>query len=389
MTGRLLISYAEMIRSIFRLILIGLLILGADAQAQTEPATAPSTGPATTRRARWEMTIPAGFVKVVVSQDRQAICTAEDESWVKAALSSAAPATKPSTMPANLIELVQSHRDPLVKQIASDFAISDTGSINKLIDETVIPDLKKLLDFHAPIYFLVIEREKLREIVKGGWGAPKFYYNRVADEVSFQNAVALSLENMDDFVLPVTYKSTDSPEQKQQQLRNAVTEMESGIDMRIAAQGQILLQQALIHFMDQQVFAPIKPEKGQEWFAIGVEGVYSARYVAMVNSAPVEGILRDMTRDQPGNPIRTHTIDLLHLTPPAQLKPQYSAAYFDAMRRKSVSVVNGWLAKSPQDAVAKVVAAIAKSKPADGDALLKIIKDETGADLKEQVQAKF
>ena len=60
----------------------------------------------------------------------------------------------------------------------------------------------------------VLEQENinwLKEIVKAGWGAPKFYYNRVADDVAYQFAIALSLDNMDDHVYPVIYRESDSP----------------------------------------------------------------------------------------------------------------------------------------------------------------------------------
>src|SRR5215468_2245977 len=88
----------------------------AAAAAQTVPLTAPTTtttGPATTQRVRWQMTMPSGFVKVVAG-DRVAICDPADESWVKTALADAPPATKPSTMPADLIQRVVDHRAALV-----------------------------------------------------------------------------------------------------------------------------------------------------------------------------------------------------------------------------------------------------------------------------------
>src|SRR5215510_7114843 len=96
-------------------------LLAAQGIAQT---TSPTTRPATTQRVRWQITLPPGFVKVAVG-DRLAICDAADEAWVKEALTSAPPATKPTTMPADLLDRLASHRAALVKQMSTDFAVSD------------------------------------------------------------------------------------------------------------------------------------------------------------------------------------------------------------------------------------------------------------------------
>src|SRR5947209_7832742 len=105
--------------------LTALLLLGEIGIAQTTaPTSAPATGPATTRRARWELVLPPGFVKLSVG-DHLAICDAADEPWVKEALSSTTAATRPTTMPADLITRLNSHRPALLKQMTSDFGLSD------------------------------------------------------------------------------------------------------------------------------------------------------------------------------------------------------------------------------------------------------------------------
>src|SRR5205809_1171424 len=223
------------ISSLFAIVIVG---IAANALAQTPPATSATTstsGPATTRRVRWRMTPPPGFVKVSVG-DRVAICDPADEAWVKPALTAAPPATKPSTMPTELIQRVTDRRATLAKQLATDFAISDQASIDKLIDQTILPDLHKLQEFHAPIYFMPIAREKLKDLVKGGWGDPKFYYNRAADDVAFMRAIALSTEDMDDYVMPLIYDPTDSVEARQKVMREQVTDLEASVMSRVAVQ---------------------------------------------------------------------------------------------------------------------------------------------------------
>src|SRR5438067_3806054 len=101
-----------MIHKITSLFVIVIAVVAANTSAQTAPGTAPTTsatGPATTRRVRWQMTPPPGFVKISVG-DRTAICDPADEAWVKAALTAAAPATKPTTMPGELIQRVTDRR---------------------------------------------------------------------------------------------------------------------------------------------------------------------------------------------------------------------------------------------------------------------------------------
>src|SRR5213593_575392 len=75
----------EMMQKPYCLIAIFLAASTAALGAQTAPTTTATTstsGPATTRRALWHMTMPPGFVKVAVG-DRVAICDPADEAWVK------------------------------------------------------------------------------------------------------------------------------------------------------------------------------------------------------------------------------------------------------------------------------------------------------------------
>jgi hypothetical protein len=317
-----------------------------------------------------------------------AICDTADEPWVKEVLTSAPATTKPTTMPSELIDRVGTHRAALVKQLSSDFAYTDTAELEKYIDNELISQLKELSEFRAPIYLMPITHAKLKELVKSGWGSPKFYYNRLADDIAYQPAINLTTDNPDDHVAPILYKEGDTSDAKKKLLADQIHEMESSLLPRVAIQGQAVLQQGLIHFIDSKILMPLEFKPGQEWFGIGLEGVYSGRYVAMLNDISPDMILKFMSTDDPNNPIHTRTIDLLHLRPAAELKPQFGAAYYDALRRKSVGVVNDWLAKAPPDSTAKILAALKQSKPADGEALLKIIKDVSGVDLTDAVKAK-
>src|SRR2546423_1766530 len=83
------------------------------AQAPPAPASAPASAPATTQRARYELTLPPGMVKVVVGE-RQAICDAVDEPWVKQVLTEVGPATRPTTLASDLLTSLSAKRAELV-----------------------------------------------------------------------------------------------------------------------------------------------------------------------------------------------------------------------------------------------------------------------------------
>jgi hypothetical protein len=58
--------------------------------------------------------------------------------------------------------------------------------------------------------------------------------------------------------------------------------------------------------------------------------------------------------DDPRNPIRPATVDLLHPADPAQLRASYLPAYVDAYNRKSVRAARALLTKAGEGAAAKV-----------------------------------
>ena len=94
--------------------------------------------------------MPPGFIKVTAGE-RVAICDPADEAWVKTALTSASPATKPSTMPADLVQRLTDRRAALAKQIGADFGISDPAAIDKYIEQKINPDLRKLQRRQVPL----------------------------------------------------------------------------------------------------------------------------------------------------------------------------------------------------------------------------------------------
>ena len=367
------------------LILFVFVVPGRTTFAQSLPTTLPtaSTAPATTSApARYELSIPAGFVKVTVN-DRNAICEAADESWVRETLAAVGAATRPTTMPVDLIQTLGAKREELGKRINDDLGGIDVAAFNKTLDDELIPQLRRLQDLKPPLFYMPISRQKLKDLVSSGsWNNPFFYYNRAANDVQWNANIALSLDvPMSDQVLPALYDTADPVERKRDVLNKLVSNTESGLAGLISGQGQASLQNALARFIDSAAIKPLDLPSSAAWFALGVEAVLSTRYCAWVIGYNADELLRNGTADDPRNPFRSRTIDLLHPTPPDQLRQGYGGVYLDALRRKSAAVINDWLIRAGTGAVGKIIAAAKQSKPADGEALAKLIQEKTGIDL--------
>ena len=94
----------------------------------TAPA-APTSAPAPPRK----VVIPNGF-KVVTVGNRHVICEPADEAWVATALGKAQPTTRPSTMPADLVQRLTDQRTPTLQQFARDLALSDLAGPAAMYD---------------------------------------------------------------------------------------------------------------------------------------------------------------------------------------------------------------------------------------------------------------
>ncbi|HEX3358449.1 MAG TPA: hypothetical protein VHS31_15860 [Tepidisphaeraceae bacterium] len=352
--------------------------------ARAQPATAPSTSPATLP-ARHQVVIPPGFIKVE-ADERTAICEPADKDWIVKALNDFQPSTRPSTMPSDLVDTFTAKQGEIVNQIAKDFGLTDNSQTQKLFNERVLPDLQKMSDLRPPMFYLVCTRPGLMQLIHAGWSDPRFHYNRVADDVTIYTSVDLSIQRpMDDVLIPAIYDSAKDIPSRQKTFQGQVDRNESNIAASLSMQAMILVQSALVAAIDEAAVKPLNLKPGQEWFAIGVEGLLSSRYLSQIGGMPHESLLRILTEDEPGNPIRSATINLVHPLPIADLKPNYAPAYVDAFRRRAVIVVNQLLSKSPPDALPKLFAAIKKNPPADGDTLVALIQQTIGVDLSKDV----
>ncbi|HEY7117389.1 MAG TPA: hypothetical protein VH475_12430 [Tepidisphaeraceae bacterium] len=360
-------------------LLILLCVLGGAAPAQ--PASTAPTAP------RYTLVMPPGFEKVTVGA-HIAICQPNDVEWVKKSLAEVKPATRPTTMPADLLKRVTENRPAVVKQMVADFALADDKEPNRLFDEKLLPTLTRLDQLKPPVYFLVCTREKLRELTSGGWGEPRFHYNRVAGEVSIDDHVYLSIERpMDDAVLIGYYAEKDPIEHRIRALAAATQKLDADLLRMIAEQSQPLVFNLTAQHLGEHYLEPLKLRRDQQWLALGVAGYFAAKYAGQLTPYAKEQWLKDVTFENPRYPVSARGIDLTRPAEESTLRPVAIPFYTQAMRRKSIGVVAKWAQKSGDASVTKVLAAVGANKPTDGAALLKLVKDLTGEDLTKDLGA--
>jgi hypothetical protein len=364
-------------------ICITLLVLVFSLRAQTT-TTAPTTA-ATSAPAPYRLVVPAGFVKVTAN-DRAALVESAETAWAREALTQTPPATRPSTMPADIATKITALKPELARQIASDLGTVNPDDVETFLQNDVLPRVQKLDQLRPPIVYMPVTRDKLLELVAGGWDNPRFYYNRAANDVQWVTNLQLDPENpMSDQTLPIVYAADTPAEQRKQALVQQIQGTEAGVLNALAGEAVGTAQNQFLRFIDEKAIAPLKLGHGQEWFAVGVESVLATRYSAKIAGVDPANALRTMGTDDPRNPIRSATINLLDPTRPEQLRAQAGPAYVDALRRKSIAVVNDWMSKAAPDALPKTLAAIRDKKPADGAALVKIVQEQTGMDLTQQL----
>jgi hypothetical protein len=366
-----------------RLLVAAMVVLGGVARAQQPPA-APAAAAA--NPPRYLFVMPAGFEKVTVA-GHTAVCQPADSAWVRQALAEVKPATRPTTMPADLLRRVKENRAAVTRQIVTDFATDEKGP-NRLFDELLIPTLTKLDELRPPVFLLVCAQEKLRDLVAGGWGEPRFRYNRVAQEVSYDDRISMAIDRpMDDNVLPSIYGEKDAPDVKVKRLTAQVQKLDLDLVRTLANEALPSVFNRLGQFIDEEYFAPLKLRRDQLWLAMGVNGYFSGKYGSQLTGYARENWIRDITYEDRRFPVSAGPIDLVHPAEEGTLKPGAAAYYAQAIRRKAVGVVVKWVEKAGEASVTKVIVTLRKGVPADGAALVKLIRDVAGVDVSKDVAA--
>src|SRR4051794_6077 len=344
-----------------------LLVGGTTRICWSAPTSAPAPAPTTTQTVpRRQLVMPPGFHRVTAGS-RVALCEDADHAWVQHVLSETKPATQPNTMPADLVKMLGERRELLKGRITADLSLLDPAAVDKLFDQTLLPQAKKLQQFQVPVFYLVCTRDRLRQLLKSGWEDPRFYYNRAADDVAFDTELRLTIDRpMDDMIMPAVYPADTPASARETFLANVVRRNELSVADAVSRQVQVATQIAMIEFIHEQAVAPLKLKPDQEWFGLGVEQVLACRYMADLTGGSYEQYVDRMQRDDPRNRIRAATIDLLHPSEEQSMRREWVPLYRDAYRVKSARVIHELISKAGLGAVPMVLSAGGASPPPPG-----------------------
>jgi hypothetical protein len=361
---------------------LGIAALSFAASGQPAPGAPPATAPVAPP---YVLVMPPGYEKVSVA-GHTALCMPNDKEWVTKALTAIKPATRPTTMPADLLKRVTENRAAVVKQMVTDLAMADDKQAKVVFDEKILPTLTKLDQLKPPVFFLVCTRQQLRELTQSGWGEPRFHYNRVANEASFDDNIMLTLDRpMGDAVLPAFYLESETPATRSEHLATGIQQLDAGMVERIAQQTQPLVFNLLAEYIGQTQFDPLKLRRDQQWFGLGVTGYFASKYAGELTPSAMEEWQKGMTFENPRYPVSAKPIDLIHPLEESAMRPIAVPYYNQALRRKAMTVVIKWAAQGGEASITKALVAIRAKTPADGAALVKLIHETSGVDLSKDV----
>jgi hypothetical protein len=350
------------------------------------PTTLPASQQPTTRP-RHVAQVPPGFKRLELD-GRTFFVMPADEAWLRQAVAEMTPATMPTTMPADLLANLGARRATLRQRMAFDVGIAP-ADVDEYLDQRLKVFLTRVEQLRPPVIYLVASPQQVKDAMKAGWTDPRYRYNRAADDVNFSTTVNLTMdEGGDDMVLPLFFADNDPPEARQKRAAAEMRATEASILNAISSRAQSMMMVAMVELISSKVLDALDLKPDQEWFGVGVAGVLGAKYVAILTGMSEARLLNDMTRQHPNNPMRPTSLDLLHPTNLGDVRPEWMEAYTDAYRRRSMMVVWRFLAKAGEGSIAKVIAAMKKSPPADGAALVQLIKDTTGVDLTSELRPK-
>ena len=366
------------------LLSVSLVLIGAAASGQQPAAPAPGAAVAAPR---FKMVVPAGYEQVK-GEGFTAVCLGRDAGWVKQAVAAVKPATRPTTMPADVLKHVTDNRGAVVKQMVADFALANDKQPTTFFDEALIPTLKKLDALRPSLFLLVTTKQQLKYLVETGWGEPRFRLNRVANDVSIDDRVSMSLDReMDDTVLPAFYDERQGPDDRGKKLTTEIQRFKDDLVRTIANEAQPAVFNRLGQHIDEQYLQPLKLRQDQMWFAMGINGYFSGKYGSQLTGVGRDVWVKMMTFEDRRYPVSSRSIDLTHPADESTLRPEAVSLYVQAMRRKSIAVVDKWASEKGEAALTKVLVAVRAKPPADGAALVKLVQELTGADLSKELAA--
>jgi hypothetical protein len=380
----------------------GALVVGAiNAPSAVAQSAAPAPGvalaaPATQAYVPRLAVVPPGFHDITVGGTR-IFCDPADDAWVKQGVAAVGPVTRPTTMPDDLLGRVQLLRGPITTAIMQDMALTDQKPVDAIFDDKangMLIVLNKLINLKPPVIFMPVSRAKLAVMLQAGWSDPHFRYNRFAGDVEHSNDIALSIDHpMDDTVMWVEIKDTDSPKDRAAALAGAIHDFQDSYGQSLSVLVQGGIRNVFSDFIYLKVMEPMGFPLSTAWFPRGIAGVYGIKYTTMLTGSSRADLENALSADDPQNPLSGSGLDLIHPLDPAGMHPELIPLYDQALMRKSAAIVNMWVKQGGDGVVAKTLPVLRPRVQMTGDdkktpvlnistdELLKTIQTATGIDL--------
>lgn len=355
------------------------LILSVSATwAQT---TAPATQPKPYR-----ITPPPGFSRVE-ARGVVAYCEPTDAQWVRATLEGLAPTTRPSTMPADLATRLEGAGNAMWDILSRELVFNDKPAFEQFVADQLLPEIRKFDAMKTPIYYLVTSDERLKEVMAAGWTDRNYYYNRVADEISFQPGLNLRTDGeSDELLLPALYRADDPADARRARLAEVIGESQMNLLQSIANRAQFVAQLQIIDFIRDKAFSSLQLRADQEWFVTGVAGVVSAEMITTASGRDLRQLITEMIIEPGNTPYRMTMVNLLRPENTDDLRPEYVPFYREAVRRKSTAVIWLWLDQGGRDSLGKLMAQFRKQRPEGGHALIEAMRQVNNVDVSQWVR---
>jgi len=378
----------SMLRWLSVVMMIGLLTGGLAAIGADAPATQPESQPST-QFVPHTADLPPGFHKLVVGAI-SVFCLPTDDAWLEPAIKKVKPASRPTTMPSDLLASFSAHRGELVKQLAAELALTDEKPLNTFLDDKYVPVLNKVAALKFNVYFFPVTRKQLGAIMKAGWHDPRYYFNRLATDVDYTLDINISIDHpMSDMVMWIELKDDATDADKANTVKAFIEDYQTQYLLTVSVLGQMSLGNALDELIVEQAIKPMKLPETIAWVGDGLAAEISVKNLAwltgMDRTMEIERSLKDNRR----NPLASQGLDLMNPYDPTTLRPEYAALYKDAAIHKGARAIHEMVKQAGDDALTKVLVALRNNPPANVEALVKLIKSTTGVDLTPQLKPNY
>ena len=307
--------------------------------------------------------VPPGFHVLTVG-DRSVFCAGGDGAWVKPVLESVPPATRPATMPSDVVSALQQRRSELTAQILQDLALDDHKAVDEFVDGKLLAALAKVGAMKPAVYYFPATREEIADLMDAGWSDPRFHYIRFAHDISYAPTVRIPTEGpMDDLVLWAEIHDGDAPATRGDVLAAQIKRYEDAMANHVSMLAVNQTEHLLEAFIHEKVFDPLKLPAKLMWVDFGASNVFAVKYAALLTGIPRQTWIERLI-GRPDEPRPYVRMDLINALDPAQIRPEYLAAYDQALLPKGALVIHTLLSKAG-DGAGKSPASLACPHPAN------------------------